>query len=165
MGAVIGIIGSSGSGKTTLICRLIERLPSLAISVIKRTHHIVPGFSGGKDTDRYLEAGAEEALLVTPVAIHQWRDGAHSEVPLVEIEDLVARASRSANLVIIESAKYDGRWPRLLVHDARIELPDPLPPHLEAIITNQTDPLIENLPQFDRDQIDEIMQFMIRITA
>ncbi|MDX1583246.1 MAG: molybdopterin-guanine dinucleotide biosynthesis protein MobB [Thermoanaerobaculia bacterium] len=165
MGNVIGIIGSSGSGKTTLICRILDLLPEQKTTVIKRTHHLTPGFSGGKDTDKYLEAGAAAALLVTPVAVHHFHRDGHRKSGLAPIEEIVASAASRSDLVIIESAKYDGAWPRILVHDEEIGTPRPLPPHIEAVVTTSREPVIDRIPQFGRDEIDEIGRFVFRITS
>lgn len=162
---VIGIVGFSGSGKTTLICGLIRELSGVRIAVIKRTHHETPGFSGGKDTDRYLDAGADHSLLVTPRAIHRFSASDHREGELLPIERIVELATAEADLVIIESAMYDGDWPRVLVHAAGRQAPDPLPSRLEAIATDQNEPVSTDHPQFHRDDLETIARFVIRITS
>lgn len=165
MGNVIGIIGKSGSGKTTLICRLLERLSPRRVTVIKRTHHVTPGFAGGKDTDKYLEAGASEAILVTPEALHHWTDERHYESELLPIDQVVENAASVADLVIIESARYDGAWPRILVHTEEIGLPSPIPPLIKAVVTSSAGAVLEGIRQFQRDQVEEIAPFVIRITS
>lgn len=162
---VIGIVGFSGSGKTTLICSLIHRLHGVRVAVIKRTHHQRPGFEGDKDTDRYLTAGAGQAILVTPLALHRFSSDGHSELPLSSIAQTAEKALESSDLVIIESAMYDGTWPRLLVHAGENPLPDPLPAELEAIATDQPIPALSLVERFDRNDIDGIARFVIRITA
>lgn len=164
MRKVLGIVGLSGSGKTTLICGLI-RLLDMTIGVIKRTHHERPGLGGGKDTDRYLEAGADHSVLVTPLAVHRFSVDGHLELPLEPIDRVVSRAAESADLVIIESAMYDGDWPRLLVHAAGRELPAPFPPLVEGIVTNEKTPIAEDIRQFDRDDLPAVARFVIRISS
>lgn len=165
MTKVLGIVGFSGSGKTTLICGLVPRLTGKRIAVVKRTHHERPGLGGGKDTDRYLEAGADHSILVTPLAIHRFSSAEHSHSALETIERVVEQAAEDVDLVIIESAMYDGEWPRLLVHCSRNDPPDPLPPFLEAIVTDQTEAISEPCRKFDRDDLDAVARFVIRITS
>ncbi len=165
MDGVIGIVGFSGSGKTTLIEGLIRCLQDRRIAVVKRTHHERPGFLGGKDTDRYLEAGAAESILVTPLAIHHFSANSHRESPLVPIEDVVSEAREQSDLVIIESAMHDGQWPRLLVHSPVRGLPDPLPPLLKGIVAAGKQPILDRFQHFDRDDLEGVARFVIRITS
>lgn len=165
MKRVLGIVGFSGSGKTTLICGLVRHLPDKRIAVVKRTHHERPGLSGGKDTDRYLEAGAEESILLTPHSVHRFSSGAHNESALQPIEQVATDAALAVDLVIIESAMYDGDWPRLLVHAAGKEIPERLPPRLEAVVTNEQTPVLEGYRHFDRDDLESVARFVIRITS
>lgn len=63
---IFSIVGWSGSGKTMLITRLIEELRSRGRRVIavKSTHAAYDVQPEGKDTARFLKAGALEAYLV-----------------------------------------------------------------------------------------------------
>lgn len=162
---VLGIVGYSGSGKTTLICRLLERLSDRRVVVVKRTHHEHPGLRGGKDTDRYLEAGADQSILVTPLAVHRFTSGGRSESALESMSAIVSRVSRTADLVIVESAMYEGDWPRLLVQLAARAFPDPFPPFVEAVVSDEKDLLMDGYPALHRDDLEGVARFVIRITA
>lgn len=165
MTRVIGIVGFSGSGKTTLICRLVERLSDKKVAVIKKTHHERPALNGGKDTDRYIEAGAHQSVLVTPLTVYRFSPEGHTESAPGSISGIVSLAAETADLVIVESAMYDGDWPRLLVHAGRSQLPEPLPPLLRAVVTDESDSRIEDYPRFERDDLEAVARFVIRITA
>lgn len=64
---IFSIIGWSGSGKTTLITRLIEnfRARNRRVVAVKSTHAGCTLQPEGKDTARFLQAGAEEVYLLT----------------------------------------------------------------------------------------------------
>ena len=63
---IFSIVGWSGSGKTTLITRLIGHFKARGRRVIavKSTHAGYGVQPDGKDTARFLQAGAEEAYLL-----------------------------------------------------------------------------------------------------
>lgn len=63
---IFSIVGWSGSGKTSLITRLIGHFSDRGRRVIavKSTHAGYGVQPDGKDTARFLEAGAEEAYLL-----------------------------------------------------------------------------------------------------
>jgi molybdopterin-guanine dinucleotide biosynthesis protein B len=63
---IFSIIGWSGSGKTMLITRLIEdfRARQRRVIAVKSTHAGYALQPAGKDTARFLQAGAEEVYLL-----------------------------------------------------------------------------------------------------
>jgi molybdopterin-guanine dinucleotide biosynthesis protein B len=63
---IFSIVGWSGSGKTTLIIRLIEDFTARGKGVVavKSTHADYGVQPEGKDTARFLQAGAREAYLL-----------------------------------------------------------------------------------------------------
>lgn len=67
---IIGFAGYAGSGKTTLLTQLIPLFIAQrrTVSVIKHTHHPVTGDRQGSDTQRVLQAGASEAMLLNQTA-------------------------------------------------------------------------------------------------
>jgi len=64
---IFSIAGWSGSGKTSLITRLIGKFKSekRRIIAVKSTHAGYDLQPEGKDTARFLQAGAEEVYLMT----------------------------------------------------------------------------------------------------
>jgi molybdopterin-guanine dinucleotide biosynthesis protein B len=64
---IFSIIGWSGSGKTLLITRLIEHFKSRnkRVIAVKSTHAGYALQPEGKDTARFLQAGAQEVYLLT----------------------------------------------------------------------------------------------------
>ena len=87
------IVGGSGRnvGKTTLVCGLIAALPEFCFTAVKISAHDhghpepvwEESASGAEtDTERYLAAGAQRALLVTAL---------EGDFPIGQIEAAVAR--------------------------------------------------------------------------
>ena len=104
--SVIVVGGSNkGVGKTSLVCGIIAALPELRWTAVKITSHdygqskpiwtqpsIAAGEQEGKgtDTERFLRAGAKQALLVTVL---------DEQAPIANIEEVLAPDDN----VIIES--------------------------------------------------------------
>ncbi|MGB9906236.1 MAG: molybdopterin-guanine dinucleotide biosynthesis protein B, partial [Candidatus Saccharicenans sp.] len=63
----IAIIGASDTGKTTLITALIEELNKrgLKCGVLKKASHEIELDAEGKDSWRFMEAGACSAAVMT----------------------------------------------------------------------------------------------------
>ena len=68
MTALLGFAGWSGSGKTTLIEKLIPILSGngLRVSVIKHDVHGLSEDDTGKDSQRFIAAGAQQCILCSP---------------------------------------------------------------------------------------------------
>ena len=94
MTALLGFAGWSGSGKTTLIEKLIPVLMAkgLRISVIKHDVHGLSEDDTGKDSQRFIAAGAQQCILCGPERPPE---------TLVEALKLV----KKADLVIVEGFK------------------------------------------------------------
>jgi molybdopterin-guanine dinucleotide biosynthesis protein MobB len=161
---VFGVVGSSGVGKTTLIGRIVRHLfnGDLRVVVVKTTHHSLPRSTGDADTDRFIEAGAARAFLIAPDAVFMWDASGKHELPAESVASVV-ESIRDADVVIIEGGKRQGTWPRLLVHRRGTQAPDPLPPHLIAVVTD--DPVFEipRTPRLDPDDIPTIVELVSRI--
>lgn len=98
---VIGIAGFSGSGKTTLIERLIPVLKEegLSVAVIKHDgrDHIDPI---GKDTDRFMAAGARSVSIASASKSVRINDG---EKSLQKMINEIA----GVDLILVEGYKYE----------------------------------------------------------
>lgn len=68
---LMAVVGPSGSGKTSLIERLVPILKKrgLRVGTIKHAHDRIDLDRPGKDSWRYLKAGAEAAVVVGPKQI------------------------------------------------------------------------------------------------
>ncbi len=65
---VIAFVGRSKSGKTTLLEKLIRELARRGyhVAAVKHTAHPIEPDAPGKDTYRFVQAGAVEAILAAP---------------------------------------------------------------------------------------------------
>jgi molybdopterin-guanine dinucleotide biosynthesis adapter protein len=162
---VIGIVGASGVGKTTLICGLLRHLSAggMRVVVVKTTHHGEPRDTGDADTDLFIAAGASRAFLVAPGKLFTWDATGRHESPEESAASVVA-SIRDADLVLVEGAKREGTWPRLLVHRRGVEPPDPLPPHLIAVVTDDPGFALPDIPRFSPGDIPAIAGFLSRIS-
>ena len=84
---VVSIVGWSGSGKTTLITRLIAELRGRGrrVVAVKGTHAAYDVQPEGKDTARFLRAGAEEAYLLAGRELLRMTAGAGAGELLAEL--------------------------------------------------------------------------------
>jgi len=64
----LGFCGPSNSGKTTMIVQLLEKLKDYRVAVVKHTPHGVD--VEGKDSSRFMQAGASEVVLLNAQAVH-----------------------------------------------------------------------------------------------
>ena len=92
---IIGFAGWSGSGKTTFIEKLIPELNNRGIScaVIKHDVHGLSKDDFGKDSRRFLDAGAMHCILIGP-------DEGYDEA----LEDAV-NSIKDVRLIIVEGFK------------------------------------------------------------
>lgn len=163
---IVGIVGRSNAGKTTLICRILPLLGDRRVAVIKRSHHSAPTETPGKDTDRYLEAGAWASALVTASGTHIWKAGGPPEhAPGTSLEDAAARMETEADITLVESGLNVGPWPRILINHGRADPVLVRPPNLAALVTPTSSVPFDVPYTFGHDQIAEIARFVIRITA
>jgi molybdopterin-guanine dinucleotide biosynthesis protein B len=103
---IFSIVGWSGSGKTTLITRLIENFKARGRRVIavKSTHAGYGVQPEGKDTARFLQAGAKEAYLLAGKELLRM-------TPLAEPGELLAElGSRLGqdDIVLLEGLTHPG---------------------------------------------------------
>lgn len=75
---VVGVVGFSRAGKTTLIENLVASLASSGYraAVLKHTWHEIRD-TAGKDTDRFIKAGAEKTALAGPGGILYFQREGH----------------------------------------------------------------------------------------
>jgi len=65
---VIAFVGRSRSGKTTLLEKLIRELGrrGYRVAAVKHTAHPIEPDAPGKDTSRFVQAGAVQVILAAP---------------------------------------------------------------------------------------------------
>ena len=115
---IFSIVGWSGSGKTTLITRLIEDFATRnkRVIAVKSTHADYAVQPEGKDTARYLQAGAREAyLLASGELLRMTRIASPDDL----LADLEARLLPD-DVVLLEGLTRPG-IPVIEVQDPRLE--------------------------------------------
>jgi molybdopterin-guanine dinucleotide biosynthesis protein B len=153
---IFSIIGWSGSGKTTLITRLIENLGTRnrRVIAVKSTHMGYALQPEGKDTARFLKAGAQEVYLMTETELLRM-------TPLASPEDLLADLKArlgSEDVVLLEGLTAPG------IPVIEVENPGqgkPLksrPENLAAVVSAAGG--APGRPCFHPDDIDAIGAFM-----
>ena len=157
---IIGVVGWKNSGKTTLIEKLINEFNqrSLTVSTIKHSHHNFSVDKRGTDSFRHFNAGTKETILASE---KKWiKFSRQSSDSKVNLPYLIAQII-PVDIVIVEGFK-DGDHIKIEVVNA---LSDRKPLYetdrtiCGLIISQQK---IENsgLPQFERDDIEQICDFI-----
>ncbi len=142
---ILSFIGTTGSGKTTIFEKVVAELKrrGLKIAVIKHTHHKIELDKKGKDSQRYLSAGAEISIVsgTDEIAIVKRTD--HDLSPR-EIARLIVT---DVDLVLTEGFKGAGTM-KIEVHRKDLE-PVLLakPAQLLGVVTDEK--LDVEVPQFD----------------
>ena len=155
---IIGVVGWKNTGKTTLIEKLIKEFNNRdrSISTIKHSHHNFSVDQQGTDSFRHFNAGAKETILA-------------SDKKWVKFSRQICDSNRSSlieqiipvDIVMVEGFKLSGH--------KKIEVVDAASKKTPIYKTNQTicgliynKHKIQNtvLPQFNRDDIQEICDFI-----
>lgn len=189
---LISIVGHSGSGKTTLIEKLLPMLKAagLRVATIKHTHHqvrlghvtaeqpvagtaagnplphqaLTHTVSGlqldtpGKDSWRFKQAGAVASMLVTPQALQLVVDMPAPHDPLL----LAQRYFSDVDLVLAESFSQ-ADCPKIEVLRAACSTVPRCDEGLIAMVTDVAG-VQTHLPHFAPDDVDEIVDFILRTT-
>lgn len=153
---IFSIVGWSGSGKTTLITRLIENFKAgrKRVIAVKSTH---AGYSlqpEGKDTARYLQAGAQEVYLLADGQMLRMTQLGSADELLAEFRQRLG----PTDIVLLEGLTPTG-IPVIEVEDPRREKALKFAPEkLAAVITSAGE--AGGRPCFHPDQIAAISAFM-----
>jgi molybdopterin-guanine dinucleotide biosynthesis protein B len=150
------IVGWSGSGKTTLITRLIEefRASGKKVVAVKHAHGGYAVQPEGKDTARFLQAGAREAYLLAGNELLRM-------TPLAAPAELLAELRQrlgAGDIVLLEGLTAPD-IPVIEVQDARAEKPlKTAPENLAALVT--TKKTARPCPCFHPDEVAAIRAFI-----
>lgn len=150
---ILGLVGASGSGKTELACRLIEKLAADGerVAFVKHTHHALNDDRHRGDTARALDAGATTA----------WLTSGNDAVKFVASAEAGHRTRRpdpfeiDADLVIVEGARDDDRWPRLRVETMKADDRDG---EVEGVVDPRASQ--PGSSRFSSDDLDAILRFL-----
>ncbi len=134
----------SNTGKTTLILRVLEELRRRGVTaaVLKHGHH--PPEGRGKDSSRYLDAGAAGSLYSSPWG---WTLEARQDGELdPERAAALLRELTGCGVILAEGYKA-GPFPRIAVCRREVSLALPCPEEeLLAVVSDA--PLPVRVPQF-----------------
>ena len=158
---IIGVVGWKDTGKTTLIEKLIGELNkrNLTVSTIKHTHHKVSIDKRGTDSFRHFNAGAKETILTSEKKWIKFSRQTSDTEPnlshlikqIIPVDILIVegfKASDHKKIEVINS--MNGRKP-LYETDKTIC----------GLIFDKNKIHNALLPQFERDDIQEICNFII----
>ncbi len=157
---IIGVVGWKNSGKTTLIEKLINEFNnrSLTVSTIKHSHHNFSVDKRGTDSFRHFDAGAQETILTSEKKWIKFSRQLSDSKP--NLPYLITQIS-PVDIVIVEGFK-DCDHKKVEVVDS---LSDRKPLYetdrtICGIITNQLKIQNSGLPQFERDDVQKICDFI-----
>ena len=157
---VVGIIGWKNSGKTFLAQKIIKKLneKGLSVSSIKRAHH---DFDIDKpDTDSYLhrKSGSKQVIISSA---KRWAkitelDG-EKEKKLSELLNEL----KKPDIVIVEGFKHETHPKIEIINTSKSEHLFKQLKNIVAIISDEK--LSIPIPQFKKNEIDLIVEFILKI--
>jgi len=157
---IIGVVGWKNSGKTTLIEKLINEFNSrsLTVSTIKHSHHNFSVDKRGTDSFRHFNAGTQETILSSK---KKWiKFSRQLSVSKPNLPYLITQIS-PVDIVIVEGFKdcdhiklevVDSLSDRKLLYETDRTIC--------GLITNQQKIQNSGLPQFQRDDVQKICDFI-----
>ncbi len=161
---LLGFAAFSGTGKTTLLLQLIPKLreQGLHLAVLKRAHHQFDIDHPGRDSYQLRKAGAEQ-MLITSRCRMAWITEFDADYPEPSLEEcLQALRPERLDLILIEGFKKEC-FPKIELHRPILSRPllFPSDPNIIAVASDTKLPNLPNrLPQFDLNNVDEIIHFI-----
>ena len=157
MRELIGFCASqANTGKTTLLEKLLAELRARGIStaVLKHSHQSPHTHW---DSSRYLSAGAEGSLFVSPAGLLlEMRP--EQELPLTAAADMLRKLT-GAQIILVEGYKAEP-YPKIAVCRSDVSLT--LPCREDELLAVVCDvPLATSLPQFSFDDMAELCDFIL----
>ena len=157
---IIGVVGCKNSGKTTLIEKLINEFNrrSITVSTIKHSHHNFSVDKRGTDSFRHFNAGTKETILTSE---KKWiKFSRQLSDSKLNLPYLIAQIN-PVDIVIVEGFK-DSDHIKVEVVDS---LSDRKPLYetdrtICGLIINQQKIQSSGLPQFQRDDVQKICDFI-----
>ena len=157
---IIGVVGWKNSGKTTLIEKLINEFNnrSLTVSTIKHSHHNFSIDKRGTDSSRHFNAGTQETILASE---KKWiKFSRQLNEPKRYLPYLIEQIT-PVDIVIVEGFKDSDH--------IKVEVVDSLSDRkllyetdrtICGLIINQQKIRTLGLPQFERDDVQKICDFI-----
>ena len=160
---IIGVVGWKNTGKTTLIEKLIKEfnLRNLTVSTIKHSHHNFSLDRQGTDSFRHFNAGAKETILASDT---KWIKFSKTISERETSLDYFIKQIIPVDILIVEGFKVSGHRKVEVVNSMSEK--KPLYENDKTIcglIFNKHKIGNTVLPQFERDNIEEICDFILKI--
>ena len=155
---IIGVVGWKNTGKTTLIEKLIKEFSerNLSISTIKHSHHNFSVDQQGTDSFRHFNAGAKETILASD---KKWIKFSR-QICESNLSDLIKQII-PVDIVLVEGFKLSEHRKVEVVNVASKKIPlYKTDQTICGLIFNQHKIQNTVLPQFNRDDIQEICDFI-----
>ena len=156
-----GVAGWKNSGKTALVSGLVKEITArnLIVSTIKHAHHAFDLDTPGTDSFKHREAGAKEVVLVSSSRWAIQHELRGNDEP--SLEEIFAKLDE-CDLVLVEGYKK-GPIPKIEIIGPE-NTREHLWPNDENIKAVACDTPLEDckLPQFRRDQVTEIADFILK---
>ena len=157
---IIGVVGWKNTGKTTLIEKLIHEFNNrnLTVSTIKHSHHNFSADRQGTDSFRHFNAGTKETILASE---SKWVKFSRQLSGQEDSLDHLIKQILPVDIVIVEGFKVSGHKKVEVV--SSISNRKPLyatDKTICGIIFNQHKMQNTELPQIQRDNIQEICNFI-----
>ncbi|MEM9330689.1 MAG: molybdopterin-guanine dinucleotide biosynthesis protein B [Pseudomonadota bacterium] len=159
-----GIAGWKNSGKTALVSGLVSEIASrgFTVSTLKHAHHTFDLDTSGTDSFKHREAGAREVILVSQArwAIQHELRG-EQEPPFEAIQQKFSKC----DLVLVEGYKKE-KFPKIEIIEPkssqkRLWIDDK---NVVALACDEPQEAC-HLPQFGRDQVVEISDFILKFSG
>ena len=157
---IIGVVGWKNTGKTTLIEKLVLEFNSrnLTVSTIKHSHHNFSVDRQGTDSFRHFNAGTKETILASEqkwIKFSRQTSDSKPNLPYL-IEQIIP-----VDIVMVEGFKLSGHKKVEVINVASNRRPIyKTDQTICAIILNQNKIQNTVLPQFNRDDIQKICDFI-----
>jgi molybdopterin-guanine dinucleotide biosynthesis protein B len=153
---IFSVVGWSGSGKTTLITRLIFffKAKKKTVAVLKNVPHAYSLQPEGKDSYKFLDAGADQVYLSGQGEIIRMQRREKGD----EVLDMIIPELQHVDVLILEGLIRKG-IPAIEVYDSTGERKPKFPPEiLSAVISREKMAL--SIPCFHPDDFEDIAKFM-----
>lgn len=159
MTLAISFIGHHNSGKTTLITQVITLLleRGYQVGAVKHAPRLTMLDSPDSDSNRLLEAGAEQALLISEGSCALFWDANPQE----SVRQLINRLFPNYDIVLIEGYKH-GPFPKIEVYRRSETQAEPLAGDTEviAVITKDRVALPDMVETLSPQYPDEVADFI-----
>ena len=164
MQKVIGVCGFKNSGKTTLVEKLVRHLTEQGykISTVKHAHHDFDIDHEGRDSFRHRKAGATEVAVISQNRFAIMNELRGAEPP--SLDEILAKLSH-CDLVIVEGYKRDTH-DKIEVRNLELDHPMLAGDDLTIVAIAANGEIINStVPVFNRDDVSNLAQFIIRHTG